>query len=137
MMKLDPPETQEIDYSQAKKNVAKQFDTEYIKYQRLINLPLLPNNALSLAPARGTAHANSVEDRTVTRVNAKQVLEFVNTVLDMLDDRYKTVIKSRYIQRLQVWSVCDILGVERAQVSVYDHMEYAEFAQMLDMSAGM
>ncbi|MEY8738009.1 ArpU family phage packaging/lysis transcriptional regulator [Lactobacillus sp. AN1001] len=136
MMKLDPPETREIDYSQTKKNVAKWFDTEYSKYKRLANLPLLPNNALSLTPSRGTAHANSVEDRTVTRANAKQVLEFIDAVLDMLDDRYKTVIKSRYIQRLQVWSVCDILGVERSQVSVYDRQGCAEFAQTLDMSAG-
>ncbi len=136
MMKLDPPETREIDYSQTKKNVAKWFDTEYSKYRRLANLPLLPNNALSLAPSRGTAHVNSVEDRTVTRANAKQVLEFVNAVLDMLDDRYKAVIRSRYIQRLQVWSVCDLLGVERAQVSVYDRQACAEFAQTLDMAAG-
>lgn len=136
MMKLDPPDTREIDYSQTKKNVANWFDTEYSKYKRLANLPLLPNNTLSLAPVRGTAHANSVEDRTVTRANAKQVLEFVNAVLDMLDDRYKTVIKSRYIQRLQVWSVCELLGVERAQVSVYDRQACAEFAQTLDLSAG-
>lgn len=136
MMKLDPPDTREIDYSKTRKNVANWFDTEYSKYKRLANLPLLPNNALSLAPSKGTAHSNSVEDRTVTRANAKQVLEFVNAVLDMLEDRYKTVIKSRYIQRLQVWSVCDLLGVERAQVYVYDRQACAEFAQTLDISAG-
>lgn len=136
MMKLDPPDTREIDYSQTRKNVANWFDTEYSKYKRLANLPLLPNNALSLAPSWGTAHSNSVEDRTVTRANAKQVLEFVNAVLDMLEDRYKIVIKSRYIQRLQVWSVCDLLGVERAQVYVYDRQACAEFAQTLDISAG-
>ena len=135
MMRLDPPDTREIDYSQTRKNVANWFDTEYSKYQRLANIPVISSVRLSLAP-KGTASANSVEDMNVNRANAKQVLEFVNAVLDMLGDRYKTVIKSRYIQRLQVWSVCDLLGVERAQVYVYDRQACAEFAQTLDITAG-
>lgn len=98
-MKLDAPETREIDYIQTKKNVIKWFDVEYSKYQRLASLPLLPNNTLSLAPARSTAHANNVEDSTVARTNAKQVLEFINAILDTLDERHKIIIKCRYIQK--------------------------------------
>jgi len=136
MMKLDPPETREIDYSQTKKNVAKWFDTEYSKYKRLANLPLLPNNALSLAPARSTAHANSVEDRTVARANAKQVLEFVDTVLDMLDERQKIILKARYIDNLLSWQIEEMVSLSRMRVYAYDCKACAEFAKTLDMTAG-
>lgn len=136
MMKLDPPDTREIDYSQTKKNVAKWFDTEYSKYKRLANLPLLPSNALSLAPARSTAHANNVEDRTIARTNAKRVLEFINAILDTLDERHKIIIKCRYIQKMTMWQVCETIALERAQTTLEHKKACYEFARTLDMTAG-
>lgn len=136
MMKLYAPETREIDCSQTRKNVAKWFDVEYSKYQRLANLPLLPNNALSLAPARSTAHANNVEDRTVARTNAKQVLEFVNAILDTLDERSQKIIRSRHIQKLLSWQVEEIVNLSRPQLYVQDCKACAQFAQTMDMTAG-
>lgn len=85
MMKLDPPETREINYSQTRNNVTNWFDTEYSKYQRLANIPVISSVRLSLAP-RGTASANSVEDMNVNRANARQVLEFVEAVINSLGD---------------------------------------------------
>ena len=109
MMRLDPPNTREVDYSKTRNNFANWFDTEYSKYQRLANIPVISSVRLSLAP-KGTASANSVEDMNVNRANAKQVLEFVDAILDTLDDRYKTIIKSLYIQRSQNWQVAERLG---------------------------
>ena len=109
MMKLDPPDTREVDYIQTRNNVANWFDTEYSKYQRLANIPVISSVRLSLAP-KGTASANSVEDMNVNRANARQVLEFVEVVLDSLGDRYKTIIKARYIQNLLVWQIEERIG---------------------------
>lgn len=136
MMKLYAPETREIDYIQTKKNVIKWFDVEYSKYQRLASLPLLPNNTLSLAPARSTAHSNNVEDRTVARTNAKQVLEFINAILDTLDERHKIIIKCRYIKKMTMWQVCEMIALERSQTTLEHRKACYEFARMLDMTAG-
>ena len=135
MMRLDPPNTREVDYSKTRNNVANWFDTEYSKYQRLANIPVISSVRLSLAP-KGTASANSVEDMNVNRANAKQVLEFVEAVLDTLDDRYKTIIKSLYIQGAQNWQVAERLGYGRSRYCKLKNKACALFAQTMDMTAG-
>lgn len=135
MMKLDPPDTREVDYIQTRKNVANWFDTEYSKYQRLANIPVISSVRLSLAP-KGTASANSVEDMNVNRANARQVLEFVEVVLDSLGDRYKTIIKARYIQNLLVWQIEERIGLGSSQTKEYIKKACVLFAQTMDMTAG-
>ncbi|MDO4457174.1 MAG: ArpU family phage packaging/lysis transcriptional regulator [Ligilactobacillus murinus] len=135
MMRLDPPDNREVDYSKTRNNVANWFDTEYSKYQRLANIPVISSVRLSLAP-KGTASANSVEDMNVNRANAKQVLEFVEAILDTLDDRYKTIIKSLYIQRSQNWQVAERLGYGTTSYGIIKNKACALFAQTLDMTAG-
>lgn len=135
MMKLDPPDTKEVDYIQTRKNVANWFDTEYSKYQRLANIPVISSVRLSLAP-KGTASANSVEDMNVNRANAKQVLEFVEAVLDSLDDRYKTIIKGKFIQGSLDWQVAQKVQYSTARYYQLKLSACYEFAQILDMTAG-
>lgn len=135
MMKLDPPDTREVDYIQTRKNVANWFDTEYSKYQRLANIPVISSVRLSLAP-KGTASANSVEDMNVNRANARQVLEFVDAILDTLGDRYKAIIKARFIQGLMRWQIEELIGLSSAQTSVCVNEACALFAQTMDMTAG-
>ena len=135
MMKLDPLETREINYSQTRKNVAKWFDVEYSKYQRLASIPVISSVRLSLAP-RSTTSANSVEDTTVKRANAKQVLEFVNAVLDTLDERSQKIIRSRHIQKLLSWQVEEIVNLSRSQLYAQDCKACAQFAQTMDLTAG-
>lgn len=135
MMKLDPPDTKEVDYIQTRKNVANWFDTEYSNYQRLANIPTISSVRLSLAP-KSTASANSVEDMNVNRANARQVLEFIGAILDTLDDRYKTIIKALYIQGLQNWQVAEHLGYGKSRYSILKNKACALFAQTMDMTAG-
>ena len=135
-MKLDAPETREIDYTQTRKNVTKWFDVEYSKYQRLASLSLLPNNILSLAPASSTSHANNVEDRTVDRANAKQVIEFVNAILDTLEERSQKIIRKRYIKNYLDWQVAQSLQYGTTRYNELKLKACYEFAQTLDMTAG-
>lgn len=136
MIKLDTSDDREIDDKRTRDNVAYWFDTEYERYQRLANLPLLPSSALSLAPSRGTAHANSVEDRTVTRANAKQVLEFIDAVLDALDELHKKIIVGCFIDHLKGWKVAEMVGYSTTRFNELKIISAVEFAQMLDISAG-
>lgn len=135
MMKLDPPDTREVDYSKTRNNVTNWFDTEYSKYQRLANIPVISSVRLSLAP-RSTASANSVEDMNVNRANAKQVLEFVDGVLDTLDERHKTIIKSLYIQGSQNWQVAERLGYGTTSYGIIKNKACALFAQTMDITVG-
>lgn len=133
-MKLYTPETREIDCSQTRKNVAKWFDVEYSKYQRLANIPVISSVRLSLAP-RGTASANSVEDMNVNRANARQVLEFVEAVINSLGD-YKPFLEARYIKKLQSWQIEERLGFGHSQTQTRIRKACALFAQTMDMTAG-
>lgn len=135
MMKLDPPDTREVDYIQTRNNIANWFDREYSKYQRLANIPVISSVRLSLAP-KGTASANSVEDMNVNRANAKQVLEFIDAILNSLGDRYKTIIKALYIQGLQNWQVAERLQYSLTQYAKLKKEACALFAQTMDMTAG-
>lgn len=135
MMRLDPPDNREVDYSKTRNNVTNWFDTEYSKYQRLANIPEISSVRMSLAP-KSTVHANGIEDLTVTRANAKQVLEFVDGVLDTLDERHKTIIKSLYIQGSQNWQVAERLGYGTTSYGIIKNKACALFAQTMDMTAG-
>ncbi len=134
MMKLDPPDTKEVDYIQTRKNVANWFDTEYSKYQRLANIPTISSVRLSLAP-KSTASANSVEDMNVNRANAKQVLEFVEAVINSLGD-YKPFLEARYIKKLQAWQIEERLGFGHSQTQTRIRKACALFAQTMDSTAG-
>ncbi|MCR1891842.1 ArpU family transcriptional regulator [Ligilactobacillus murinus] len=134
MMRLDPPDNREVDYSKTRNNVTNWFDTEYSKYQRLANIPVISSVRLSLAP-KGTASANSVEDMNVNRANAKQVLEFVEAVINSLGD-YKPFLEARYIKKLQAWQIEECLGFGHAQTQNRIRKACALFAQTMDMTAG-
>lgn len=134
MMRLDPPDTREVDYIQTRKNVANWFDTEYSKYQRLANIPVISSVRLSLAP-KGTASANSVEDMNVNRADAKQVLEFVEAVINSLGD-YKPFLEARYIKKLQSWQIEERLGLGHSRTQTRIRKACALFAQTMDMTAG-
>lgn len=134
MMRLDPPDNREVDYSKTRNNVTNWFDTEYSKYQRLANIPVISSVRLSLAP-KGTASANSVEDMNVNRANAKQVLEFVEAVINSLGD-YKPFLEARYIKKLQAWQIEERLGFGHAQTQNRIRKACALFAQTMDMTAG-
>lgn len=134
-MKLDAPETREIDYNQTRKNVAKWFDVEYSKYQRLASIPVISSVRLSLMP-RSTTNTNNAEDNMVKRTNAKQVLEFVNAILDTLDERYKVIIQARYIKKLASWQIEELVSLGRTQIYNYDRQACAQFAQIMDLTAG-
>lgn len=134
-MKLGPPDTKEVDYTQTRKNVANWFDREYSKYQRIANIPVLSSVRLSLT-SKATSSANSVEDMNVNRANARQVLEFIDAILDTLDDRYKTIVKTLYIQGSQNWQVAERLGYGRTRYGILKNEACALFAQTMDMTAG-
>ncbi len=135
MMKLQPQELRSIDYRKTKNNVANWFEVEYSKYKRLANIPEISSVRMILAP-KSTVHANGIEDLTVTRANAKDVLKFVDGVLDTLDERHKKIIKGKFIQGSLDW--------QTAQSTQYGNTRYHqlklsacyEFAQILDMTAG-
>lgn len=135
MMKLQPQELRSIDYKKTKNNVANWFEVEYSKYKRLANIPEISSVRMSLAP-KSNVHANGIEDLTVTRANAKQVLEFVDGVLDTLDERHKTIIKSLYIQGSQNWQVAERLGYGTTSYGIIKNKACALFAQTMDITAG-
>lgn len=135
MMRLDPPDNREVDYSKTRNNVTNWFDTEYSKYQRLANIPVISSVRLSLAP-KGTASANSVEDMNVNRANAKDVLKFVDGVLDTLDERHKKIIKGKFIQGNLDWQIAQSIQYSNARYHQLKLSACYEFAQILDMTAG-
>lgn len=134
MMRLDPPDNRGVDYSKTRNNVTNWFDTEYSKYQRLANIPEISSVRMSLAP-KSTVHANGIEDLTVTRANAKQVLEFVEAVINSLGD-YKPFLEARYIKKLQAWQIEERLGFGHSQTQNRIRKACALFAQTVDMTAG-
>ena len=134
MLRLDPPDNREVDYSKTRNNVTNWFDTEYSKYQRLANIPEISSVRMSLAP-KSNVHANGIEDLTVTRANAKQVLEFVEAVINSLGD-YKPFLEARYIKKLQAWQIEERLGFGHSQTQTRIRKACALFAQTMDMTAG-
>lgn len=125
----------EVDYIQTRKNVARWFDTEYSKYQRLANIPVISSVRLSLAP-RSTASANSVEDMNIKRAHAKEVLKFVEDVLNSLDERQRTILKARYIKKMMVWQIEQLISLGESTTKAYHRLACYEFAQAMDMLVG-
>lgn len=135
MMKLQPQELRSIDYRKTKNNVANWFKVEYSKYKRLANIPEISSVRMSLAP-KSTVHANGIEDLTVTRANAKDVLKFVDSVLDTLDERHKKIIKGKFIQGSLDWQIAQSIQYSNTRYHQLKLSACYEFAQILDMTAG-
>lgn len=135
MMKLQPQELRSIDYRKTKNNVANWFEVEYSKYKRLANIPEISSVRMSLAP-KSTVHANGIEDLTVTRANAKDVLKFVDGVLDTLDERHKKIIKGKFIQGNLDWQIAQSIQYSNTRYHQLKLVACYEFAQILDMTAG-
>ncbi|WP_225427330.1 ArpU family transcriptional regulator [Ligilactobacillus murinus] len=100
----------------------------------MANIPEISSVRMSLAP-KSTVHANGIEDLTVTRANAKQVLEFVEAVINSLGD-YKPFLEARYIKKLQAWQIEERLGFGHSQTQTRIRKDCALFAQTMDMTAG-
>lgn len=101
---LDNNDNREIDLPGTRKNVINFFNNQYQKLKYLANIS--PLNSVSYDNIKvQTSQSNSIEDKTIRQLQAKEYLRIVDDCINSLDDIKKTIFQARVIKNLYHWQI--------------------------------
>ncbi len=127
---LDNNDNREIDLPGTRKNVINFFNNQYQKLKYLANIsPLHSVNYDNINVQ--TSQNNSIEDKTIRQLQAKEYLRIVDDCINSLDDIKKTIFKARVIKNLYHWQIEQISGYGNTRMYELLNLGCLEFAQKL------
>ena len=105
---LDNNDNREIDLSKTRIKVTNFMDNQYQQLKYLANTS--PLQSVSYDNVRvQTSQSNSIEDKTIRQLQAKEYLRIIDDCINSLDDIKKTIFKARFIKNLYYWQIEQIL----------------------------
>lgn len=86
------------------KQVKQFFKKDYPRYKQLSVFADL--SSATFDGVNSSSNINHQEQRMVKVIEAKNIVEMVNTIIDNIcDSRYKTILKKCYLQNVPKWQV--------------------------------
>ena len=86
------------------KQVKQFFKKDYPRYKQLSVFADL--GSVIFDGVKSSSNINHQEQRMVKAIEAKNIVEMVNTIIDNIcDSRYKTILKKCYLQNVPKWQV--------------------------------
>ena len=86
------------------KQVKQFFKKDYPRYKQLSVFADL--SSVTFDGVKSSSNINHQEQRMVKAIEAKNIVEMVNTIIDNIcDSRYKTILKKCYLQNVPKWQV--------------------------------
>ena len=112
------------------KNVINFFNNQYQKLNYLANIS--PLNSVSYGNIKvQTSQNNSIEDKTIRQLQAKEYLRIIDDCINSLDDIKKTIFQARVIKNLYHWQIEQISGYGNTRMYELLNLGCLEFAQKL------
>lgn len=142
MMEIDMTKAEEfvnwfegidVDTIATSANVRKFFKQDYQRLMRVAGV----GNSFIKSPVitdepKAPSFGNNLEERIVKRVYAKETLERVGEALNTLRDESKKILVSVYVDDLNSWEICELLGCEKAQYQLKKRKAENEFADAFE-----
>lgn len=123
-------DNREIDLSKTRIKVINFMDNQYQQLKYLANTS--PLQSVSYDNVRvQTSPSNSIEDKTIKQLQAKEYLRIIDDCINSLDDIKKTIFKGRIIKKLYYWQIEQISGYGKTRMYELLNLGCAEFAQKL------
>ena len=127
---LDNNDNREIDLSKTRIKVTQFMDNQYQQLKYLANTS--PLNSVSYDNIKvQTSPSNSIEDKTIRQLHAKEYLRIVDDCINSLDDIKETIFKARFIKKLYYWQIEQISGYGHTRMYELLNLGCLEFAQKL------
>lgn len=129
---LDNNDNKEIDLSKTRIKVTQFMDNQYQQLKYLANTSPLQSVSYDNVKVQ-TSPNNSIEDKTIRQLQAKEYLRIVDDCINSLDDIKKTIFKGRIIKKLHCWQIEQISGYGHTRMYELLNLGCLEFAQKLKM----
>ena len=129
---LDNNDNREIDLPRTRKNVINFFNNQYQKLKYLANISPLQSVSYDNIQVQ-TSPSNSIEDKTIRQLQAKEYVRIIDDCINSLDDIKKTIFKGKLIDYLTSYQLEGLTGYSERQILRISNNAYVEFAQKLKL----
>lgn len=117
------------------KQVKRFFYKDYPKYKQLSVFADL--SSVNFDGVKSSSNINHQEQRMVKAIEAKNIVEMVNTIIDNIcDSRYKTILKECYLQNVPKWQVENELMYSHATFYKLQNEALLLFAEVINRIIG-
>lgn len=129
---LDNNDNREIDLSKTRIKVTQFMDNQYQQLKYLANTS--PLQSVSYDNVRvQTSPSNSIEDKTIKQLQAKEYVRIIDDCINSLDDIKKTIFKGKLIDYLTSYQLEELTGYSERQILRISNNACCEFAQKLSL----
>ena len=127
---LDNNDNREIDLSKTRIKVINFMGNQYKQLKYIANTSPLQSVSYDNVRVK-TSQSNSIEDKTIRQLQAKEYLRIIDDCINSLDDIKKTIFKGRVIKNLYHWQIEQISGYGNTRMYELLNLGCLEFAQKL------
>lgn len=129
---LDNNDNKEIDLGKTRIKVTQFMDNQYQQLKYLANTS--PLQSVSYDNVRvQTSPSNSIEDKTIKQLQAKEYVRIIDDCINSLDDIKKTIFKGKLIDYLTSYQLEELTGYSERQILRISNNACCEFAQKLSL----
>ena len=129
---LDNNDNRKIDLSKTRIKVTQFMNNQYQQLKYLANTS--PLNSVSYDNIKvQTSQNNSIEDKTIRQLQAKEYLRIVDDCINSLDDIQAKIFKYKLLEHRTEYNITELTGYSRTHI--YNIFKYAcvEFAKKLKL----
>ncbi len=129
---LDNNDNKEIDLGKTRIKVTQFMENQYQQLKYLANTS--PLQSVSYDNVRvQTSPSNSIEDKTIKQLQAKEYVRIIDDCINSLDDIKKTIFKGKLIDYLTSYQLEELTGYSERQILRISNNACCEFAQKLSL----
>ena len=129
---LDNNDNREIDGKKTRLKVTNFMDNQYQQLKYLANTS--PLNSVSYDNIKvQTSPSNSIEDKAIKQLQAKEYIRIIDDCINSLDDIKKTIFKGKLIDYLTSYQLEELTGYSERQILRISNNACCEFAQKLSL----
>ena len=129
---LDNNDNREIDLSKTRIKVTNFMENQYQQLKYLANTSPLQSVSYDNIKVQ-TSPSNSIEDKAIKQLQAKEYIRIIDDCINSLDDIKKTIFKGKLIDYLTSYQLEELTGYSERQILRISNNAYVEFAQKLKL----
>lgn len=125
-------DNREIDLSKTRIKVTQFMDNQYKQLKYIANTSPLQSVSYDNVRVK-TSPSNSIEDKTIRQLQAKEYIRIIDDCINSLDDIQAKIFKYKLLEHRTEYDITELTGYSRAHI--YNIFKYAcrEFAKHLNL----
>ena len=129
---LDNNDNRDIDLPRTRKNVINFFKNKYQKLKYLANTSPLQSVSYNYVNVQ-TSPSNSIEDKTIRQLQAKEYLRIIDDCINSLDDIQSKIFRYKLLEHRTGAQLEELTGYMHTRLYYYIKTACVEFAKKLKL----